>query len=147
MKGPAHGMHLHEDLSRRPAEEKSGERALGITFAAVFLVVGLVRWHQGHAGWSACLVAAAIFLCLAWFWIAPLRPLNNLWHRFGLLLFHVVNPVIMGVVFFSTIFPIGLMMRIFGKGPLELSFDRAAPTYWKKRIPSAAISQSMKNQS
>ena len=139
-------IHLHEDLSRQSAEERSSERGLGITFAVVFSIIGFARLYRGHDWWAACLSMAVLFLFLAYFWVAPLRPLNNLWHRFGLLLFHVVSPVVMGIIFFSTIFPIGLLMRIFGKDQLKLKFDREAQTYWQKRTPSAAVPQDMRNQ-
>lgn len=139
-------MHLHEDLSRQSVEEQSSEREFGLVFAGVFTILGLGRLYQGHTGWMPCFVVAAIFLLLACFWTLPLRPLNKLWHRFGLLLFRLVNPLIMGSVFFSTISPIGLLMRALGKNPLELKFDREAPTYWEKRIPPTALSKSMKNQ-
>jgi hypothetical protein len=71
---------------------------------------------------------------------------NRLWYRFGLFLFHMVNPVIMGVVFFVTIFPIGLLMRILGKDQLKLKFDHETETYWEKKEFSTAASQGMKNQ-
>ena len=139
-------INLHEDLSRQSAEEKSSERGLGVTFAVVFSIIGFARLYQGHAWWTVCLSVAAVFLFLAYFWVAPLRPLNKLWHRFGLLLFRAVNPVVMGIIFFSTIFPIGVLMRICGKDQLKLKFDREAQTYWQKRTPSEAVSQNMKNQ-
>lgn len=139
-------MHLHEDLSRQSAEEKSSERELGITFAAILSIIGFVRLYQGHDWWATCLSAAVIFLFLAFFWVAPLRPINRLWYRFGLLMFHMVNPIIMGIIFFVTIFPIGLLMRILGKDQLKLKFNRGAETYWEKRGPSTTASQGMKNQ-
>jgi hypothetical protein len=138
--------HLHEDLSRHSADEKSSERGLGITFAVVFLLVGLGGLYSGHDWWIACLSIAAVFILLAYLWVAPLRPLNIIWHRFGLLLFHIVNPIVMGAVFFSTIFPIGVLMRFFGKDPLKLKLDHEASTYWQERAHSEATPQSMKNQ-
>lgn len=137
---------LHEDLSRQSVEEKSSERGFGITFAFVFFVIGFAQLYQVHDWWAVCFSIAAFFLLLAYFWVAPLRPLNNLWHRFGLLLFYVVNPVVMGIIFFSTVFPIGVLMRIFGKDPLKLKWDRNAQTYWQKRASSEATPQNMKNQ-
>lgn len=138
--------HLHEDLSRRSREEKSSERGFGITFAVVFSVIGVVQLYRGHDWWVELFSAAAVFLFLAIFWIAPLRPFNNLWHRFGLLLFHIVNPVIMGIVFFSTVFPVGVLMRLFGKDRLKLKLDREAKTYWQNYTPSEVEPHSMKNQ-
>lgn len=137
------------DCLRGKQEKKSSEREFGITFSAVFSVIGLARLYQirdfHDYWWMAWLSVAAVFLLLAYFWVAPLRPLNNLWHRIGLLLSYVVNPLIMGVVFLLTIFPIGLLMRLFKKDLLKLKLDREAQTYWQKRTPSAD-KQDMKNQ-
>lgn len=138
--------HLHENIFRQSAEEKSSERGLGVTFAVVFSIIGIARLYRGSEWGVAWLSGAAVFLFLAYFWTAPLRPLNILWHRFGLLLFHVANPIVMGVVFFSTIFPIGVLMRLFGKDPLRLKFDRGVQSYWQERTPSDAVPQNMKNQ-
>lgn len=139
---------LHEDLSRQSAEEKSSERGFGITFALVLSIISAVRFYRGSEWeWvAACFSGAVIFLLLAFFWVAPLRPLNNLWHRFGLLLSHIVNPIIMGIVFFSTIFPIGMLMRLFRGDPLKLKLDNKAQTYWQERASSNDALQNMNNQ-
>ena len=138
--------HLHEDLSRHEQVEKSSERALGITFGVVSLVLGLIQLFAGNRWWIVCLPLAVLFFLLAYFWLAPLRPLNSLWHRFGLLLFHVINPLIMGIIFYSTILPTGVLIRMFGKDPLRLKFDSKAKSYWQMRVPSEGVSQNMKNQ-
>jgi len=138
--------YLHEDLSRESIEEKSTERGLGITFAVVFAIIGAVRLYLGLEWWGPMFGAAAVFLLLAYFWTAPLRPLNNIWHRFGLLLFRVVNPVIMAIIFYSSIFPVGLLLRIFQKDVLKLKLDRDAETYWEERVISEASPKNMKNQ-
>ena len=139
-------IHFHEDLSRQSFEETPTEKALGVTFAAVFFTIGIAQLYVGHDWPIATFAIGTIFLLLAYFWLAPLRPLNKLWHRFGLILFHVVNPVVMGIVFFLTILPIGLLMRAFGKDPLRLKLDRNAQSYWQERAASGDIPQSMKNQ-
>lgn len=138
--------HLHEDLSRDMDEKKSGERGLGITFAAVLLVVGLLRRHASgvwEPGWFA---AAAAFLLLAFFWLAPLRPLNALWHRLGLLLGSIFNPVLMTAVFFLVVYPVGLILRWAGKDPLRLKLDRSAASYWQAPVRSEAFPPSMSDQ-
>ena len=137
---------LHEDLSRHTEEKKAGERAVGITFGIVFLLIGLGRLHAtSHWEW-AWFAAAATFLLLAIFWIAPLRPVNALWHRLGLLLAKVVNPILMGSVFFLAIYPVGALMRLSGKDPLRLKLDRNAKSYWQARESSESVAQSMADQ-
>lgn len=137
---------FYENIFRQTTEEKSSERGLGITFAFVLFVIGIARFYRGSEWGIAWFSGAAVFLFLAYFWITPLRPLNNLWNRLGLLLFHIVNPFVMGVVFFTTIFPVGALMRIFGKDPLRLKLDRDVQSYWQERTPSDAAQQNMKNQ-
>jgi len=66
-------------------------------------------------------------------WPAILVPLNRLWFRLGRLLHRVVNPLVMGLLFFVVITPYGLLMRLFGKRPLALEFDRGAASYWLAR--------------
>ena len=75
-----------------------------------------------------------------------LAPFNALWFRFGLLLHRVVSPVILALLFFTTVAPVGLLMRAFGKDPLRLKKDRAADSYWILREPPGPSPESMKQQ-
>ena len=137
---------LHEDYSRQTDEAISSERNLGITFAAVLAIIGALSWYRGGSHAFIWLAAAAFFLLLAFVWVAPLRPINLLWHRLGLLLFHVVNPVVMGLVFFLTVLPVGIIRRLLGKDPLRLKLDPAAKSYWQERRPPGPAGDEMKNQ-
>ncbi len=87
-----------------------------------------------------------MFLILAYTFPRILNPLNRLWLKFGLLLYKVVNPIVLGLLFFVTIAPIGLVMRMFGKDFLRLKLDRDAKSYWIERAPPGPPPQSMKNQ-
>jgi hypothetical protein len=138
--------HLHEDFARHTDEPRSSERNLGITFAVVLALLGALRLYRGNGSGVYWLAAAAAFLACAYLWTAPLRPLNIVWHRLGLLLFQVANPIVMAVVFFTTVAPIGLLMRFFGKDPLRLTIDRAARSYWIERDPPGPAGPQMKNQ-
>ena len=52
----------------------------------------------------------------------------------------------MGVVFYATVAPIGLLMRVLGNDPLRLKFDRAARSYWIERDPPGPAGAQMKKQ-
>ena len=142
----ARSANLHEDLAREDDIVGSSDRAFGLTLAAVFAVIGVVRLVLGHsyAGWW--LGAAAVMLAFALAWPAALAPLNRLWLRLGLVLYKVVNPLVMGLVFFTTVVPIGLLMRALGKDPLRLRRDPAAGSYWITREPPGPEPDTMKNQ-
>jgi hypothetical protein len=75
-----------------------------------------------------------------------LAPLNKLWTKLGLLIYKVMNPIVLGLLFFVTIMPIGLLMRVFGKDFLRMKIDRNAKSYWIERKPPGPPPQSMRNQ-
>ena len=74
-----------------------------------------------------------------------LHPLNRLWMKLGLLLHRVVNPIVMGLLFYGTILPTGLIMRLRGRDLLRLKREPAADTYWIARTPGPAP-ESMRDQ-
>ena len=75
-----------------------------------------------------------------------LGPPNRIWFVFGLALHKIVSPLVMGLLFFLTVTPTGLLMRVFGKKPLQLDFDREAASYWIEREPPGPPPGSMKRQ-
>jgi hypothetical protein len=72
--------------------------------------------------------------------------LNRVWLRLGLVLYKVVSPIAMGLVFVTTVVPIGLVMRALGKDPLRLRRDSHAASYWIQRDPPGPAPDTMKNQ-
>jgi len=137
---------MHENYSRTDDVKVGSERAFGLVFAVVFLLVGLWPLLSELPARMWALGVAGVFLIAAF--IAPrlLRPLNLIWFKFGLLLHKVVNPIVMGLVFFTTVVPIALIFRLIGKDPLHRRFDKNAETYWIKRDPAGPAPDSMRNQ-
>jgi len=126
----------HESLEAHEAVKGSSDRAFGMVFAVVFaLIAGYQFFTAGRWGGIAAAIAAA-FALVAWLRPAVLAPLNRQWMRLGLLLHRVVNPLVMGIMFFGVVLPTGLLMRLFGKDPLRLRREAAAPSYWIERDPA-----------
>jgi hypothetical protein len=137
----------HENLVREDDLKPGSERGFGIVMAVAFLIfAGLSAWagHPSRAGILAAIAAG--FALLAYTAPAVLAPLNRLWFRFGLLLHKIMSPLILGLLFFTVITPIGLLMRLFGKRPLPLGLDREAATYWTPRAVPAPAPGSMRKQ-
>ena len=137
---------LHEDFKREHKIQVGSPRVFGIVFCIVFLAIA--KWPLTNEGnvhlWS--IIIAGLFLLLAIFIPDSLQPLNRMWFRFGLLLHKVVNPIIMGLLFFFTITPIAVIFRLIGKDPLNRNFDQKLETYWIERNPKELTSDSMKKQ-
>ena len=120
----------------------SSNRSFGIVFFIVFLIVAIYPLinNADLRIWS--LIISIIFLILGLINSKFLTPLNILWFKFGLLLGRLISPIIMGIIFFFVVTPIGLILRIFGKDVLNLKKNNAK-SYWIKK--NGPISK-MKNQ-
>ena len=117
-------------------------RNFGIVFSIVFLIISLwpLLSQNDIRIWS--LIISFIFLFLGLLNSKLLIPLNKLWFKFGLLLGKIISPLIMGIIFFLVVTPIGLLMKIFKKDLLNLKYN-SNKTYWiKKTGPKSK----MKNQ-
>src|SRR5262245_5083490 len=139
---------MHEDFTRKETVEGSSDRSFGFVMVAFFGLVALFPMLHGPLSsvrWWALVVAAA-FLALALLWTAPLRPLNRAWLKLGLLLSKIVSPVVMMVLFYATVTPIGVLMRWAGNDPLRLRLNAAAASYWIPREPPGPAPDSMKQQ-
>ena len=116
----------------------SSNKSFGLVFFVIFMTIAL--WPLLNDGniriWSV--IVSIIFLILGLFNSKILTPFNKLWMRLGILLGAIVSPIVMGIVYFAVITPIGLIMKLFGKDVLNLKIDKNKNTYWtlKKKIPS-----------
>jgi hypothetical protein len=126
--------------------QMGSERSFGIVFAVVFALIGLWPLKAGGDLRLWALGLAALFLAVAL--VAPklLKPLNLVWFKVGLLLHKIMTPLIMGLLFFLTVTPVGMLMRATGKDPMRLKRDPAATSYWISRDPPGPRPDSMKNQ-
>ena len=132
-------------VSHRKVTESS-DRSFGLVFAAVFGLIGVWPWLFGRELRLWSLAVAPLFLAVALLFPRALAPLNFVWKKIGLALHHITNPIIMGLVYFIAIVPIGLIMRARGKDLLRLRFDRAASSYWIVRDPPGPKRGSMAKQ-
>lgn len=137
---------LHEDFKREGAVKAGSERAFGVVFAVVFTIVGLWPLIDGGAVRIWALVVGALVVSAAVVAPVVLKPLNRLWFLLGMALHKVVNPLVIGFLFYLTVTPMALFMRLAGKDPLRLKFDRQAKSYWIERQPAGPAPESMRHQ-
>ena len=120
----------------------SSNRSFGIVFFVVFLLIALYPLtYSGEIRiWSA--IISLIILILGLLNSKILSPLNNLWFKFGLFLGRIISPVIMGIIFFLVVTPIGYVMRILGNDILNLKYNKNKSYWIEKKGPKSK----MKNQ-
>ena len=117
-------------------------RSFGIVFFVVFLLIALypLLKESDLRIWS--LLISLIFLALGLLNSNLLTPLNKLWFKFGLFLGKIISPLIMGLIFFAVVTPIGILMRMLGKDLLNLKFNKKK-SYW---IEKTGPKSKMRNQ-
>ena len=137
---------FHEDFGRGDEPKAGGERGFGMVFAFVFAVIGFWPLWDGGAIRLWALIAACGFATVGWFMPTLLRPLNRGGFLCGMVLHKVMNPLVMGLLFYATITPMALVMQLMGKDPLRRRFDPEAKSYWIERRPAGPEPQSMRRQ-
>ena len=120
----------------------SSNRSFGIVFFIVFLLIALYPLLKGNDLRIWSLIISFIFLALGLINSKILTPLNRLWFKFGLLLGKFISPLIMGIIFFVVVTPIGIIMRLLKKDLLNLKYNKKE-TYW---IDKSGPKSKMKNQ-
>ena len=120
----------------------SSNRSFGIVFFIVFLLIALypLTYSQDIRFWSV--IISIIFLVLGLFNSKILTPLNKLWFKFGIFLGKIISPIIMGIIFFLVVTPIGILMRLLGKDLINLKYNNNKSYWIEKKGPKSK----MKNQ-
>ena len=123
-------------------EKISSNRSFGILFSIVFAAIAF--WPLLNLGeirvWSV--IVSSIFLLLGLINSKLLYPLNLIWVKFGELIGKIVAPLVMALIFFIILTPIGLFLRLIGKDLLNIKLNNNK-TYWTKRAKKPG---SMKRQ-
>ena len=122
------------------------DRSFGLFFSLVFGAFSLYLYIYSF------LLAAFLFLSLAVvvFFISILKSdllhfFNKLWTRFGVLMGKIINPIMLGSIFFFIITPVALAMRLFKRDDLLLRLEKA-DSYWRDRFPIGPKPESFKDQ-
>jgi hypothetical protein len=110
---------------------KKNNITFGILFFVLFLIIGLYPLKS-----VGVIRIWSITLSLLFLIITIIKPnlftyLNRLWIKFGILLGKIISPIVMGLVFFFVVTPIGVLVRILKKDVLGLK--RGASSYWINR--------------
>ena len=117
-------------------------KSFGIVFFVVFLLISLYPLINNESIRLWSLIISLIFLILGILNSKILSPLNKVWFKFGILLGKVISPIIMGIIFFLVVTPIGFIMRLLGKDLLNLKYSDIK-SYW---IEKSGPKSKMKNQ-
>jgi len=109
---------------------------MGGMFALLFgLIFPWIAEKNSH-NWPVWpFIVMAVFWGIALFMPQVLRPVNTIWIKIGNVLGWVNSRIILGIMFFLIILPIGLILKLFGKDSMNRKFDKKLETYRRVTNP------------
>jgi hypothetical protein len=115
--------------------DKSDEavKKTGLTVGVVLILISLLLWYLGKTSFIYFSIIGGLFIILAIVAIPVLRPFHKLWMMLALLMGFVMSRVILSLLYYLILTPIGLIAKIVGKKFMPLGFDKKVATYWEKR--------------
>ena len=120
----------------------SSNKSFGIVFFIVFLILAVYPLKNNGNIIIPLLTISFVFLLLGLTNSQLLTPLNKIWFKFGIFLGKIVSPLVMSIIFFLLVTPIGILMRLFKKDLLNLKYN-SKKSYW---IEKNEIKSKFKNQ-
>ena len=123
---------LIEELKYIDKSDKA-VRKTGLSVGIVLLLVSLILWWTGKAIFIFFLAGGALLLIFTFTAVRVLRPFHKWWMTFALVMGFFMSRVILTLLFYLIVTPVGLIAKIFSKKFMHLSFDKTATTYWEKR--------------
>ena len=118
---------------------KTGPRELrtfGLVVGGVFAALGVLFWLRHKPAFSFLLAPGLALMVFGAIWPQVLKHVYLGWMALTFLLGFVVSNILLTLLFFLVITPIGLVARLFRKDFLNLKLDRTATTYWIRREPT-----------
>ncbi len=111
----------------------------GALFAAFFgLIGGLVWWKFEAPTVAYVLWTIAAFITILFYAVRPIRkPIYLGWIHIAYPIGWVISHTAMAVIYYLVFTPIGLIMRLFGRDPMERRLDRSAASYWAEHGSAA----------
>ena len=109
-------------------------RKFGFIMGGMFALIfgGLFPWvmDKTSATWPVWpFIVMAVFWVLALILPESLRKVNEIWIKVGNVLGWINSRIILGVMFYLLIFPIGLLLKVFGKDAMNRKLDANSDSY------------------
>ena len=125
------------EINRNPSAKQL--RWVGGLILLFFALIAAIAWWRFDARTVAYVLVAFGGVVCAVFYAVPQwrRAIYLGWMYAAYPIGWVISHILLAMVFYLVITPIGLIMRLLGKDPLQRDLDPDAPTYWTRRPPAA----------
>ena len=114
-------------------ETKKDLRKFGLTVGSVLVLIAVVLFYFEKSSSVYFAVIGAVLILTAVIYPKILKLLNKIWMGLAIILGFVMSRVIIAILFYLVLTPIGLLAKLFGKKFMDLKYNKSAESYWEKR--------------
>jgi hypothetical protein len=121
------------DLNLNPTKKEL--RTFGLCALAFLCLVGWIVFRRGGST-PTIATLVGIGIAVAGLGLTIPQALRPVWVVLMVVNYPigwVITHVVMALIFYLVVTPVGVIMRLTGRDPMERAFDRSARTYWKPR--------------
>ena len=113
--------------------DKKEIRKFGFLIGAVLIAISIFMLWKALSYYQLVFVIGTIFIILGFFIPMVLKPIYIIWMTFATILGWIMTRVILAILFYLIVTPIGLIARVFGVKFLDVSWRNNVNSYWNKR--------------
>ena len=114
-------------------ESKKDLRKFGLTVGIVLLMISVILFMLDKSSYVYFGIIGGVLVLAGILFPAVLKPANKVWMTLALILGWFMSRVILTILFYLVLTPIGFIAKIFGKRFLSLKLDKEKKSYWEKR--------------
>ena len=126
--------------------EKSDFRKFGITIGLLLIIIAGFLFWRGKDAFEIILVSGSILFVLGLVIPIVLKPVYWIWMILAVILGWIMTRVILSLLFYVVITPIGMFSRLFGSKFLDLKWDKSKDSYWNARTTTQRNNEEYERQ-
>jgi hypothetical protein len=123
---------LKEDFQNIKETQKD-LRKFGLTVGGVLSVIAFILFYFERPAAIYFVVIGGLLILFGALFPKLLKPLNKIWMSLAIILGYIMSRVIIIILFYLVLTPIGILAKLVGKKFMVLKYDKSAKTYWEKR--------------
>lgn len=137
----------HENLNRsKTVLLRPSNKITGLVMSSIFVIISIFPIMKGQNIIIEGIIFSVILIICSLSIPIIFAPTSWILHKFSTILRIIINPTILLFLYVFAVIPSGIYLKISGKDPMKLKFDKNAKTYWIERKPPGPKSQSLDKQ-
>ena len=113
---------------------KTELRKFGLTVGTVLVIIGLVLFYSEKSSHTYFLSIGGALIIFGVVVPKILLPIQKAWMAIAVVLGFIMTRVILSVLFYLVVTPIGLLAKLLGKDFLDRKIEKNKKTYWNFRV-------------